>query len=711
MKMKGTIVIENGPQGRNVYVQTPFSKLLVSDRFRIGDGLNNKSCTVEMEGGKVMLIECGRERLAPIDDKSVGKVEVVYNRRRDSGGGNRPQQGSRSGQQSGERRARAPYNFVPLNKKIVESEHKEGIPAFDKYSLLSGYIELDIEALTPLYIRGTSKDGDEETLVTDFFGPGGITKIPGSSLRGMVRNLVEIVTWGKFKFFDNRNLYYRAVGDNGPLGKEYRKLLADEQNNHMPIVKAGVMVRRGRNYEIYPAPKIENTYVFKANFDKRTRKVDGLDLALQEFEFRKIYFRPVPPRNHTHYLRLRDGNQKQYQLKYAKITEMSLEPKEGLLEGYMVSSGNLGNKKHFNWVFAVGNREKSLKLNRNSKAVMDYIKDTSKKEETDLLKKLDKVEEVPCFYITDSKGNVIAFGHTGMFRIPYKLSIADHIAQEVENEQTPDISEAIFGKESEYATRVYFDDAVLHQDINEVSLGTVTPQILSGPKPTTFQHYLENRGNDVKNLSNYNNAGVPIRGHKLYWHKKIQGKSGAWAELNPPANSTQHTRINPIRENAIFRGRIRFDNLSPVELGALLFVLDLPEGHFHKIGMAKPLGLGSIRIKPKLSLIDRKRRYSGIFEEDNWNTAVEAEEINAYKEQFAEFILERIQGQSKDGPKTAQLWNNQRLKELKAMLRWDNVEAPNWTEETRYMSIHAKEYRDRPVLPYPTEVVDKAKHN
>ena len=38
-------------------------------------------------------------------------------------------------------------------------------------------------------------------------------------------------------------------------------------------------------------------------------------------------------------------------------------------------------------------------------------------------------------------------------------------------------------------------------------------------------------------------------------------------------------------------------NLSDVELGALLWLLSLPENHYHRLGGAKPLGFGSIKLK------------------------------------------------------------------------------------------------------------------
>jgi hypothetical protein len=46
--------------------------------------------------------------------------------------------------------AKAPYNFVPVNEKVIETDAPKDL---DRYSGYSGYIELEIENLTPLYIR------------------------------------------------------------------------------------------------------------------------------------------------------------------------------------------------------------------------------------------------------------------------------------------------------------------------------------------------------------------------------------------------------------------------------------------------------------------------------------------------------------------------------------------------------------------------------
>lgn len=51
-----------------------------------------------------------------------------------------------------------------------------------------------------------------------------------------------------------------------------------------------------------------------------------------------------------------------------------------------------------------------------------------------------------------------------------------------------------------------------------------------------------------------------------------------------------------IRPLSTFRFTIEIQNLNDAELGALAWLLRLPPGHFHRLGYAKPLGFGSVRL-------------------------------------------------------------------------------------------------------------------
>ena len=180
--------------------------------------------------------------------------------------------------------------------------------------------------------------------------------------------------------------------------------------------------------------------------------------------------------------------------------------------------------------------------------------------------------------------------------------------------------------------------------------------------------------------------------------------------------------INPISPGSIFKGTIRFENFSDEELGALLFAIDLPAECCHKLGMGKPLGLGSVRLDIEgLTLIDRKKRYSQIFDENGqWETGKATatrnfkEYINSFSNHIFEKLLNNDEKQDKNNNPTSNLWHVARMNDLKIMLTYNHNSGKhkpnfNWPERTRYMEIehhvNNNEFKPRPVLPYPSEVI------
>ncbi len=62
-----------------------------------------------------------------------------------------------------------------------------------------------------------------------------------------------------------------------------------------------------------------------------------------------------------------------------------------------------------------------------------------------------------------------------------------------------------------------------------------------------------------------------------------------------------------VKPQTVFEFDIDVTNLSSVELGALLWLLELPAGHFHRLGGAKPLGFGSVGLAVDWEVSDLRR--------------------------------------------------------------------------------------------------------
>jgi CRISPR/Cas system CSM-associated protein Csm3 (group 7 of RAMP superfamily) len=80
---------------------------------------------------------------------------------------------------------------------------------------------------------------------------------------------------------------------------------------------------------------------------------------------------------------------------------------------------------------------------------------------------------------------------------------------------------------------------------------------------------------------------------KKYFREYLRPRKG-----NRQQRDSQNRSIKGwIKPGTVFKFDIHFTNLSKVELGALVWLLDLPENHFHRLGGGKPYGFGSVRLE------------------------------------------------------------------------------------------------------------------
>jgi hypothetical protein len=630
--------------------------------------------------------------------------------------------------------ARAPYNFIPLNEKVVPAQSICHFDSFDS-ERLSGFISIEIKTITPLFIRGNKEN---------FLNPNNRLIIQGSSIRGMIRNLVEVFTCSKFRKYhqyEDRRMYFRAMADGA---KRLKELYEREINEN---IEAGYL-----KYD----PK-DKKYLIKPSSGYET----------------------IPY----------ESNKK---FKYIKSGDC-----------YEVHSGPMNGKKK-NWKILPPSQEQCLPVDPD--VIKAYQEDINRSDRVfniveiareGKFKELKFDDGVPVFYKREDD-KVTSFGHTRNYRLPYPKYISDHIPEELGKEDVLDISEAIFGRSGKnnsqiIAGRVYFEDS-LPRNFSEINIKTTALKILASPKPTTFQHYLKQKKGiytKLSELEHWGDASAVIRGYKYYWHRANPNPNNIdstlwlensldlrkkdidrWLTENPKKkeiwesfkldikkdsndeekinikwnliqNKTkliallveyynldnsvfkklnlskpQNSIVNMVSENEIFQSRIRFENLTDVELGALLFALDLPDGCAHKLGMGKPLGLGTIKITPKLTLINRDTRYQNIFDKDgSWVTGEEfISDISKYKNKFTEYIGKNYN--NKNIVTSDDYWSkDSRLQELKYLLSIDEkMKEPSWKEKTRYMLIkndndndndnNKNEFKERPVLPRPSEVIN-----
>lgn len=220
----------------------------------------------------------------------------------------------------------------------------------------------------------------------------------------------------------------------------------------------------------------------------------------------------------------------------------------------------------------------------------------------------------PVFYTTDDQGKIRSLGFAYLHREPYANSIHDLLDKRYKTDDL-DLAQCIFGaSDHDLKGRVQFSPAFVNMDGKSLSPKSVDI-ILGSPKPTFYPFYLKQNGSFTSTFSDEN---AKINGWKRYLlHYEVL------EQIVTERQKKVKTEIKPLPEGVTFTTRIRFHNVKPKELGALLSALTFHGNHdkcFHQIGMAKPLGYGKLKLADiKLSIpgkTDKLEDYMELFEKD-----------------------------------------------------------------------------------------------
>lgn len=515
-----------------------------------------------------------------------------------------------------DRIASAPYNFVPLPEKIISAvDANHPLPDHDIYDreLSSGYFDVTLTTCSPLYIRGPMPANDFQHQEQDkqgkntpeFFYTSNphMPVIPGSSLRGMLRSLLEIVSYSKIKWVSEKQLFFRTF-DNTTAGDLYRERMS---NN----IETGFLICRGNTYSIIACSmlRIKRSTIRNSLYDgispNETPRWQG-----QPRQYAPIW---VSRPNGTG--------------KSNVVERFSYQKRDDMVEGRLVITGNI-QRKNKEFVF-LQPEENAEKISVSDEIISRFHDDdqltqwqekafptdqpkTQYRKQNGMLGMAPKAPGEPIFFLREN-GKLTFIGRAQMFRLPYRHSPFDLVDPTLRDPKQIDYAEALFGfirtrqefpemaldvprqgeKRRAYAGRVIVTDGVLQSDATNIWLAgafdkTITPRILATPKPTTFQQYLTQQHPDEKRLLNHYDSQPPngekttIRGHKLYWHQGLATNQGLKLEQIRAAieepdqvgpEDTQHTRMKPLKPGVKFSFRVHFENLSERELGALCWTL------------------------------------------------------------------------------------------------------------------------------------------
>lgn len=447
---------------------------------------------------------------------------------------------------------RAPYNFVPLNKDVfsIKESISQDVPFQDGED---GVVRLEIKNLTPMLIGGVKNGNDVFTVSTRddrYF-------IPATSLKGMIRSVLEIMSFGKMKQYDKDFFAFRDVANRDTsLG----------YSEKMDEVRSGWLCADGDGYILYPC-----RYDKIAISDVRRQfgcYIQGNDA----FEKADCFHE-----NNLGY--------------YPDVAGMKL-----------VCTGDINGKKH-EYLFSTKNGkgevvdkdviDKFLSVYKSSKAYGKVGNNFKLKE------RLASGIDIPVFYHCDETGNVATVGISRMYRYPFAKGVEQAAKQN--SCKGLDMAERIFGyisKEDSLKGRVQFGHAFAKSAIGQNEIVTKSV-VLGSPQASYYPLYLKQAQGNRKYVT-YNSNEPEIAGHKRYTIMQNMVVD----EKMPHGNGNENvgSQLHMLPSNIDFEGKIIVHNLKKEELGALLAAITFygqRELH-HNIGMGKALGMGKLNVEVRL---------------------------------------------------------------------------------------------------------------
>lgn len=501
---------------------------------------------------------------------------------------------------------KAPFNFVPLNEQVFFPEWAGQISHDIPFSdAVSGILNLTIEAASPIFVGEPGKDErSKEFCHTE----DGRYFIPATTLKGAFRNVLEIISYGKMTQAQNQSFGIRDLNDKkfyidkvvkgdihcGWLWQEDGSYYLDDCGKPWRISAEALDHKYGCGLEDF----IKNRANFKSDIYRTAKKkyelFEGVSLHAyfeEDFELKSGKL-AVGGREFVRFSPSGSGGTIVF-TGQPGVRARSRRKKDGTM-------GWQG--KFFEFVFPD-------EVEKGGIAVPDYTihefesvhqnsPDFEKFRET----QLNRGERIPVFFLYSGEGKIDSIGLSYMHKFPAAHSVHSAIPQDLLRTDQHDLAECMFGytgKEKSLKGRVQFSHAFLQGEPVFVDKRDVA---LSTPHPSYYPLYLGNG-------QTWNSDGVVrIAGRKRY----------------PVRNSIFHNEatdgmtsyIQPLQTGALFKGRIRFHNLRPIELGALLAAITFcgNDKCYHSIGMGKPLGYGKSRVTVDLDTLQsvRTKDYSKI---------------------------------------------------------------------------------------------------
>ena len=479
------------------------------------------------------------------------------------------------------------YNFISLpNKKASAYTDK------DKHY---GVIRYSITTKTPLFIPNSSNDNafvckESGHKSYDFFSYTDLSNennvsgkyqepvVPGSEMRGLVRNVYETLTDSCMGIL-NDDYPVKRIGVAFEPG-----LLHIEEDGSLSLLKADSFRIDDDIYKPKKIDKYKDGDLIYFDTPKPEGKVMG---KIHSFDKNKNNF-----------------NDHGYVLKWGFFINRRMKNAKNNYHAFKLSGGKVRD----------GLSKNEIKNKMNS-IVTSYLEQPTVKpddakayegyrEQFELFLEGKREKYFPVNY-SDKVNGLLSITPATFSKEVSSKSLADYAGVFAPCKDSLCPACDLFGKLGDNAkgSRIRFSDMYVEKHDSNKSYyvkDSVTIANLSSPKISNVDFYLERLKNatfwtyDYYVLNNkvYAYTGI-LRGRKYYWHHHPEKVS-----FNNVGRTKLNKTIRPVKEGITFIGELYFDGISRKQLNQLIYILNTgKDGLGYKLGMGKPLGLGSVTCK------------------------------------------------------------------------------------------------------------------
>lgn len=455
-----------------------------------------------------------------------------------------------------------PYNFVPTtatSQSVDAQAHHDTVH--------TGYLDCRLIARTPLAIPDVQNSKKslaygKEHDVYPFMSVNGKRMIPGSSIRGVIRNIYETAT---------DSCMVTIAGDD----------VITARMNPNTVFSPGILKKGKNGWLLYPARRI----AIVGRSSNSTITIGQTTYAWGD----PVY--------------LADGIKNAPKLSKPSDSDITKKgPNDSkAADGYIFVGEPFGRKKRAESIF-VPEGKTPIPVDARYVTALDNVHETYNNKAINRnavngwyngYEKARNNGIIPLWYQQDGDRLYLSLAAIGRKAYDNTLSDIHNVRKPCSDRGSLCKACALFGMvgKTSLGSSVRFTDAVESANVEVVK--PVLLKELGSPKPSYLPFYTVG-GKD------YDDAAIEIRGRKFYWHIPDAATKPA---IYTGTDASRSAEFETARPGSEFTFRVYYDRITDEQLSELVWALTLGENdnrdehaHLVKIGHGKPLGLGSAKV-------------------------------------------------------------------------------------------------------------------